>query len=290
VSARIAIVGSGLIGRSWAIVFARAGHEVALYDSVADHVDTALTIIEGSLRDLESLSLIGSASQVRARMRAAGSLAETLDGADHVQESVPEDRELKHRVFAEMDALASADAILASSCSAIPGSQFLDVPGRTRCLIAHPVSPPYLVPLVELVPTPWTSSETVESCRRLMEEVGQVPILVRKEVHGFVLNRLQAAVINEAMYLVDEGVVAPDDLDKTMRDGLGLRWSFMGPFETMASRVTPINTAAPIRPWGPSCKWRANGAPRHWPGSRRRAARTFPRSTSPTVKPGATGG
>jgi 3-hydroxyacyl-CoA dehydrogenase len=86
---------------------------------------------------------------------------------------------------------------------------------------------------VELVPTPWTSSETVESCRRLMEEVGQVPILVRKEVHGFVLNRLQAAVINEAMYLVDEGVVAPDDLDKTMRDGLGLRWSFMGPFETM---------------------------------------------------------
>jgi 3-hydroxyacyl-CoA dehydrogenase len=233
VSARIAIVGSGLIGRSWAIVFARAGREVALYDSVADHVDTALTLIEGSLRDLESLSLIGSASEVRARMRAADSLAETLDGADYVQESVPENRELKHRVFAEMDALAAADAILASSCSAIPGSQFLDVPGRGRCLIAHPVSPPYLVPLVELVPTPWTSPETVEACQRLMEEVDQVPILVRKEVHGFVLNRLQAAVINEAMYLVDEGVVAPDDLDKTMRDGLGLRWSFMGPFETM---------------------------------------------------------
>ena len=132
-----------------------------------------------------------------------------------------------------MDVLAAPETILGSSCSAIPGSEFLDLPGRARCLIAHPVSPPYLVPLVELVPTPWTAPETVEATRRLMDEVGQTAILVHKEIDGFVLNRLQAAVINEAMYLVGEGVVTPDDLDKTMRDGLGLRWSFMGPFETM---------------------------------------------------------
>lgn len=232
-STAVAIVGSGLIGRGWAIVFARAGREVALHDTDADRVTASLKIVDASLRDLEAIELISSAAEVRARISVASSLAEALDGADYVQESVPEDQALKHRVFTEMDALAAPEAILGSSCSAIPGSRFLDVPGRARCLIAHPVSPPHLVPLVELVPTPWTSAETVAATRRLMEEVGQVPVIVHKEISGFVLNRLQAAVINEAMYLVDEGVVAPEDLDKTMRDGLGLRWSFMGPFETM---------------------------------------------------------
>jgi len=233
VTKRIAIVGSGLIGRSWAIVFARAGRDVALYDRDPGQVDAALGIVDGSLRDLEAQGLIGSAAETRGRMRPAASLAQALDGAAYVQESVPEDRALKHRVFAEMDRLAAPETILASSCSAIPGSQFLDLPGRARCLIAHPVSPPYLVPLVELVPTPWTAPGTVEATLSLMEEVGQTPIVVHKEINGFVLNRLQAAVINEAMHLIDDGVVAPDDLDKTMRDGLGLRWAFMGPFETM---------------------------------------------------------
>jgi 3-hydroxyacyl-CoA dehydrogenase len=230
---KIALVGSGLIGRGWAIVFARAAYDVALYDAAEAAIGTAFASIEMSLADLEAMELIPSAAQVRDRMAAASSLAEALDGATYVQESVPEDRDLKHRVFGEMDSLAGAEAILGSSCSAIPGSRFLDVPGRHRCLIAHPVSPPYLVPLVELVPTPWTAEETVARCRRLMEEVGQVPILVNREVFGFVLNRLQAAVVNEAMALVDQGVASPDDVDKSMRHGLGLRWAFMGPFETM---------------------------------------------------------
>jgi 3-hydroxyacyl-CoA dehydrogenase len=233
VSAPIGIVGTGLIGRSWAIVFARAGRDVALYDSDPAQIESALRLVEGSLRDLEAQGLIGSAADVRARMRPAASLADALDGVDYVQESVFEDRALKAAVFADMDAIAAPGTILGSSCSAIPGSQFLDLPGRARCLIAHPVSPPYLVPLVELVPTPWTAPEIVEATRRLMDDVGQTSILVHKEIGGFVLNRLQAAVINEAMYLIGEGVVTPDDLDKTMRDGLGLRWSFMGPFETM---------------------------------------------------------
>jgi len=232
-SERVAIVGSGLIGRAWAIVFARADREVTLFDSDPTQVDRALRVIESNLRDLETQGLIHSAAAVRARMGSAASLAAALDGARYVQESVPEDRALKHRVFAEMDALAAPETILGSSCSAIPGSRFLDLPGRARCLIAHPVSPPYLVPLVEVVPTPWTADETVTATQQLMAQVGQTPIVVHKEIDGFVLNRLQAAVINEAMYLIDEGVVTPDDLDKTMRDGLGLRWAFMGPFETM---------------------------------------------------------
>ena len=232
-AAKVALIGSGLIGRGWAIVFARAGYDVALYDAEPAALDTAFASIEVSLADLEAMEMIASAAHVRGRMATASSLAEALDGAVYAQESVFEDQDVKHQVFLEMDAAAAADVVLGSSCSAIPGSRFLDVAGRHRCLIAHPVSPPYLVPLVELVPTPWTSAETVARCRRLMEEVGQVPILVNQEVYGFVLNRLQAALVNEAMALVDHGVASPDDVDKSIRDGLGVRWCFMGPFETM---------------------------------------------------------
>jgi 3-hydroxyacyl-CoA dehydrogenase len=106
------------------------------------------------------------------------------------------------------------------------------VPGRARCVVAHPVNPPHLVPLVEISPAPWTSPEVVSRTRALQEKVGQVPILVKKEVQGFILNRLQAALTFEAWRLVDEGYVSVDDADKCLKDGLGLRWSGMGPFET----------------------------------------------------------
>jgi 3-hydroxyacyl-CoA dehydrogenase len=232
VSARIGIVGCGLIGRGWAIVFARAGFEARLYDPAVGAVDESLAVIEGSLADLAHLGL--SAAAVRRRMMPCASLDEALAGATYVQESVPEDRAIKAAVFAEMDALAPADAVLGSSCSAIPGSEFLaDIPGRARCLIAHPANPPHLMPVVELVPTPFTSDATIERCHRLMEQVGQVPVLVKKEIPGFVMNRLQAGVVNEAVQLVQMGVMSPADIDKVMRYSLGLRWSFMGPFETM---------------------------------------------------------
>src|SRR6185312_197825 len=218
----VAIVGSGLIGRGWAIVFARAGYETRLFDS------------DGSLRDLESAQLIRSAAEVGRHLRPCQTLAEALDGAVYAQESVPENRDIKHRVFTEMDALAGPDAVLGSSCSAIPGSRFLaDQPGRARCLIAHPANPPHLLPVVELVPTPWTAAASLERCRALMDEVGQVPVVLHKEIDGFVMNRMQAAVVNEAMALVAAGVMDPEDIDKTMRFSIGMRWSFMGPFETM---------------------------------------------------------
>ncbi|MBC8118903.1 MAG: 3-hydroxyacyl-CoA dehydrogenase, partial [Burkholderiaceae bacterium] len=126
------------------------------------------------------------------------------------------------------------DAILASSTSAIVASLFTaELGGKARCLVVHPVNPPHLVPVVELCGAPWTSEATLERARAVMDSVGQVPIIVRREIDGFVLNRLQGALLSEAMRLVADGVVSPDDLDKTMRDGLGMRWSFMGPFETI---------------------------------------------------------
>lgn len=231
---RIALIGAGLIGRGWAAVFARAGHEVALHDATPGAVERAMAAIGTSLDDLEAAGLIPSAGTARARLRPAASLEEALDGAAFAQESVTENADVKRGVFMAMDRAAPSDAVLASSCSAIPGSVFLEaVPGRHRCLIAHPANPPHLMPVVELVPTPWTSAQATEACRVLMAEVGQIPVLVRKEVDGFVMNRLQAGVINEAVSLVARGVISPEDLDKVMRHSLGLRWSFMGPFETM---------------------------------------------------------
>jgi 3-hydroxyacyl-CoA dehydrogenase len=151
-----------------------------------------------------------------------------------VQENLPEAVAVKRAIFAELDRLAPPQAILASSTSAIPASAFTgELAGRARCLVAHPANPPYLLPMVELCGAPWTAPETVARARAFLASVGQAPILVRREIPGFILNRIQGALLNEAFRLVEEGYVSPEDLDVTVSHGLGLRWSFMGPFATI---------------------------------------------------------
>lgn len=231
---QIGIVGAGLVGRGWAIVFARAGYGARLYDAAPGATERCLAAAAVNLADLERAGLIESAASVGRNLVACKSMGEALGGVDYAQESVTEDRDIKARVFAEMDALAPKDAVLASSCSAIPGSRFLAaVPGRARCLVAHPANPPHLMPVVELVPTEWTTPATLARCRDLLTQVGQVPVVLNREIEGFVMNRLQAGVVNEAVQLVARGIMSADDIDKVMRHSLGLRWSFMGPFETM---------------------------------------------------------
>jgi 3-hydroxyacyl-CoA dehydrogenase len=232
---RIAIVGAGLVGRAWAIVFARAGHPVALYDADRDALERSLVALDEGLNDLKSVGLIDeSPATVQLRIMPVPSLASALDGAVYMQENISENLAAKKTLFAEIDALAAPDAILASSTSSIPASQWSEgLRGRFRCLVAHPVNPPHLVPLVEIVPSPWTAADVVVRTRALHEAVGQVPIVVRKEIHGFILNRLQGALLAEAFRLHADGYVSADDIDRTVRDGLGLRWSFMGPFETI---------------------------------------------------------
>jgi len=232
---KIAIVGAGLIGRAWAMVFARAGHDVAVYDAAPGAVDKALGLIAAGLHESREFGLIGEAPEtVVKRVRAAATLADALKDADYVQENTAENLEIKRGVFAQMDAAAKPDCILASSTSTIETSRFADaLPGRHRCLVAHPVNPPHVVPIVEISPAPFTAPEVVERTRALQERAGQVPITVKREVEGFILNRLQAALLNEAWRLVKEDYVSVEDLDKTIRDGLGLRWAFMGPFETI---------------------------------------------------------
>jgi 3-hydroxyacyl-CoA dehydrogenase len=231
---RVAIIGSGLIGRAWAMVFARAGWDAAMYDAVGGVADEALGLVAEGLEELAKHGLVRDPKGAAARVRAAKSMADALDGASYVQENVPETLDAKRAIFAELDALAAPDAILASSSSAIVASLFTEsLVGRARCLIAHPVNPPHLVPIVELVGAPWTAPETIARAKRVYEEINQVPIVVRREVEGFILNRLQGALLAEAFRLVGEGYVSPQDLDRTIKDGLGLRWSFMGPFATI---------------------------------------------------------
>jgi 3-hydroxyacyl-CoA dehydrogenase len=231
---RVAIVGSGLIGRAWAMVFARAGWDAALYDAVDGAADKALALVAEGLDEQARNGLVADPKGATARVRAAKSVADALDGASFVQENVPETVEAKRAIFAELDALAAPDAILASSTSAIVASLFTEgLNGRARCLVAHPVNPPHLVQIVELVGAPWTAPETIARARQVYESVKQVPIVVRREIEGFILNRLQGALLAEAFRLVGEGYVSPQDLDKTIKDGLGLRWSFMGPFATI---------------------------------------------------------
>lgn len=232
---KIAVIGAGLIGRAWAIVFARAGCSVAIYDAVPAALENCQALLHDNISDLAQHGLISEApATVLARITPVSSLAAALKGAVLVQENVKETVEVKRQIFAEMDQLADPAAILTSSTSWIPTSEFSEhLPGRHRVLVAHPVNPPYLVPLVELAPAPWTSAETVERARDLYTRAGQSPVLLKKEITGFLLNRIQGAVLNEALNLYENGYASAEDLDKVLKDGLGLRWSFMGPFETI---------------------------------------------------------
>jgi len=231
---KVAIIGAGLIGRAWSMVFARAGWDVTVWDGVAGVAENALSLIEQGLQDLRRHELIDDPEAALARVSAAGDLENAVAGADLVQESTPETLEMKREIFARLDSAAPPEAILASSTSSLVTSLYTeDLAGRSRCLVAHPVNPPHLVPIVELCGAPWTSPEVMQRAREIYRSVGQVPIHVKREVDGFVLNRLQTALLAESFRLVEEGVVTPQDLDETIRNGLGLRWAFMGPFETI---------------------------------------------------------
>ena len=230
----VAIIGSGLIGRAWAMIFARAGWQVKLWDPAEGVAEKAVGLCATGLQDLAKHGLCDEPDSAAKRISACATLEEAASQADFIQENGPETLEVKRDLFARLDAAAPERAIISSSSSAIRTSLFTEgLKGRARCLIGHPVNPPHLIPLVELSGADWTSPETIERARAVYEAIGQVPITVLKEVEGFILNRLQGALLAEAFRLTSEGYVTPEDLDKTVSDGLGLRWSFLGPFATI---------------------------------------------------------
>jgi 3-hydroxyacyl-CoA dehydrogenase len=231
---KVAIVGAGLVGSGWAIVFSRAGMTVRVFDGEASIRAAVLDHIASSLAELADIGLIDDVSAVLGRISVADTLAEALAEADYIQESVFERTDVKTAVSLEIDRAMRPEAIVGSSSSGIPASAFTEgCTNRGRFLIAHPVNPPHLVPVVELVPAPWTERDVVPTVRDLMDHVGQEPVVVNREVEGFILNRLQGALLNEAWALFEAGYATAADIDRTVSHGLGYRWSFMGPFETI---------------------------------------------------------
>jgi len=233
---KVAVIGAGLVGRAWAITFARGGYSVSLFDQDGAAVDKALGFIDSVLDDLNSNDLLNghTPEAVRLRIARAGSLKAALADAVHAQENAPEDLAIKKRLYAELDAAAAPETVLSSSTSALlPSHIFEGLPGARRCLVVHPINPPYLVPAVEVVPSPWTDPEVVACTADFMRKAGQAPIVMKREIDGFVMNRMQGALLEEAFRMVADGYASVEDIDIGLREGLALRWSFMGPFETI---------------------------------------------------------
>lgn len=218
----VAVIGVGVIGRSWLRVFTRAGCETRAWDPNADALTRAL-----AWHDEEQQR--GNASA--GRLLRSGSLEEAMDGVEYVQENGPESLAQKQRIYAELDRLASRDTILASSTSAIDMTEIArDLPGEWRCIVAHPVNPPHVVPVVEVLGGQNTLPSVVQRTAAFMRAVGQKPVVLNTFVPGFLLNRLQVALLREAINLVERGVADAQAIDAVVQHGLGLRWALLGPF------------------------------------------------------------
>lgn len=232
----VAVIGCGVIGGSWALVFARAGFTVRLYDPAPGAIGAALALAAAGAELLAAHGQLNgeTPASVVTRLVPAATLSNAVQGVDYIQESAPERLEVKQALYRELATCVPPACIIGSSTSGLPVSRFTEtLPYRENCLVVHPVNPPHLIPLVELVPAPWTSNAAIDAAAALMREVGQTPIRLRREIAGFVVNRLQSAVLAEAFRLVEDGICTATDVDNAMADGLGPRWAFMGPFETI---------------------------------------------------------
>ncbi len=230
----VAIVGGGTIGTGWAIVFAAGGHYVRVFDSDAGRLADARQEVLDRLDELEDFGLLsGSPGEAADRIAFVDEIGSAIDRAGHVQECISEDVHAKKRLFSELDSIAPPDVALASSSSFISASRFAaNLPGRSRTLVLHPANPPYLLRIVEIVPAPFTNPEVVDRTARLLEGLDMSFVRLGSEVEGFAYNRLQGALLREAYCLVRDGILSVGEIDRLVRDALGLRWSVIGPFET----------------------------------------------------------
>ncbi|RSD10462.1 3-hydroxyacyl-CoA dehydrogenase NAD-binding domain-containing protein [Amycolatopsis eburnea] len=220
-----AVIGAGTIGLSWTALFAHHGLTVRVTDPRPDLADAVAEALKTFAPHLGT-----TAEELASRVSIAGSVTESVKDADVVQENGPENVEFKKELFAQLVAEAPEHALLLSSSSAIPSTAFTEEIDGTRVLIGHPFNPPHLIPLVEVVPGERTSDESVERAVGFYTSLGRTPVVERKEMPGFVGNRLQNALSREAIYLVEQGVVTPEELDKVITNSLGIRWATVGPF------------------------------------------------------------
>ena len=246
----IAIVGAGSIGVAWAVVFVTGGHRVTLQDPDARRLMQAQQEVFGRIEQLEHRGLVQSSNL--GSLRCEGELRSAVENATYIQECAPENLGLKQDLFVALAACCDADTIIASSSSAIPVSAIAgDKAFRDRCLVVHPLNPPYLLRVVEIVAAPFTSPQVVRRVESLLTAVNMLPIVVGREIEGFLFNRLQGALLREAYCLVRDGIASVEQVDMAIRDGLGLRWSVLGVFET-ADLNTRGGIAAHAEKLGPA--------------------------------------
>lgn len=248
---RVVILGAGFIGISFAAVLADNGWYVTLVDPDTDRQNEARY---GITQQNEAMSLANLSKGLGGSVEVVGVSDDAVKAATLVIECGPENLGIKRDIFARLLALSGPRTILATASSAIPMSQIVAEPEQQdRCLVAHPVNPPAVLRLIELSPAPGTASTTIERAAALFVDAGFVPAILGQEIEGFLLNRLQGAVLREAYRLVDDGIADPEDIDRVMRMGLGPRWALSGPFET-AELNTPGGIKAHAARMGPAYK------------------------------------
>ncbi|MCC8954196.1 3-hydroxyacyl-CoA dehydrogenase [Bradyrhizobium sp. Pear77] len=225
---RVAIIGTGVIGASWAALFLANGHEVVATDVAPDAEAALRRFVAAAWPALQRLGLAAGATQSKLTFTAA--LVDAVKGADLVQENGPEKIDFKRTLYKQLDELLPPDVIIASSSSGLTMSEIQSACERhpERCVIGHPFNPPHLVPLVEIVGGKQTSEDTIRRAAEFYTAMGKRTIRLTKEVPGHVANRLQAALAREVYYLVAEGVVSAADVDTALSWGPGLRWGIMG--------------------------------------------------------------
>jgi 3-hydroxybutyryl-CoA dehydrogenase len=236
--ARIAVIGAGLMGHGIAQVFALAGHEVTIYDQVMASLNSVTDRIVANLKEL------GDDAKAIERVTPVANLATALRDADYVVEAVLEDLPLKQKLFAEIEKHVRPDTILASNTSVIPITKIMKgLKKRDRALGTHWWNPPFLVPLVEVIETQWTSSQAVDFTMKLHAAAGKKPAHVKKDVPGFIGNRLQHALWREAIALVEQGICDAETVDNVVKSAFGRRLAVLGPLENADMVGTDLTLA-----------------------------------------------
>jgi 3-hydroxybutyryl-CoA dehydrogenase len=236
--ARIAVIGAGLMGHGIAQVFALAGHNVTIYDAVQASLDSAKARILTNLKDL------GDDQKAVERVTPTPELAAAVSNADYVVEAVLEDLPLKQKLFGEIEKHVRPDTILASNTSGIPITAIMQgLQKRERALGTHWWNPPYLVPLVEVIETQWTNTATVDFTMKLHAAAGKKPAHVKKDVPGFIGNRLQHALWREAISLVEHGICDAETVDRVIKAAFGRRLAVLGPLENADMVGTDLTLA-----------------------------------------------
>jgi len=248
---RIAVLGSGTIGQSWCALFLAAGHSVVAYDPDPAMEERTIAFVQASRPALKKLAyqFAGSVEQ----FRFSKSAAETVEGAQFIQENAPEKKHLKHELFSEIEAHLDSEAVILSSTSGITLEELqVGLSDRSRIVIAHPFNPPHLIPLIELLGNNETEQLVMERVRKFYESLGKVPIELKKSVPGHIANRIQAVVWQEALHLAQEGVASLSDIDKAIANGPGIRWSIYGPNQLFSLAAGDRGLEGFIKHLGPS--------------------------------------